>query len=106
MRLAILDSGHSFGTKALFAFIRAVSRQPVPEVVKLVKYRPDFFGTPMQRVVQEAMRGRAEAQEVYRDGSAPGRRQVWNEVVIDVRVVRKPMQQREGWPAARKVAGV
>ena len=57
MRLAILDSGHSFGTKALFAFIRAVSRQPVPEVVKLVKYRPDFFGTPMQRVVQEAMRG-------------------------------------------------
>jgi len=57
MRLAILDSGHSFGTKALFAFIRAVSRQPVPEVVKLVKYRPDFFGTPMQRVVQQAMRG-------------------------------------------------
>ena len=57
MRLAILDNGHSFGTKALFAFIRAVSRQPVPEVVKLVKYRPDFFGTPMQRIVQEAMRG-------------------------------------------------
>ena len=57
MRLAILDSGHSVGTKALFAFIRAVSRQPVPEVVKLVKYRPDFFGTPMQRVVQQAMRG-------------------------------------------------
>ena len=57
MRLAILDSGHSFGTKALFAFIRAVSRQPVPEVVRLVKYRPDFFGTPMQRVVQQAMRG-------------------------------------------------
>ena len=57
MRLAILDSGHSVGTKALFAFIRAVLRQPVPEVVKLVKYRPDFFGTPMQRVVQEAMRG-------------------------------------------------
>jgi putative ABC transport system permease protein len=26
MRLAILDSGHSFGTKALFAFIRAISR--------------------------------------------------------------------------------
>jgi hypothetical protein len=46
MRLAILDSGHGFGTKALFAFIRAVLRHPVPEVVKLVKYRPDFFGTP------------------------------------------------------------
>jgi uncharacterized peroxidase-related enzyme len=43
--------------KALFAFIRAVSRQPVPEVVTLVKYRPDFFGTPMKEVVQEVMRG-------------------------------------------------
>ena len=57
MRLAILDSGHSFGTKALFALIRAVSRQPVLDVIKLVKYRPDFYGAPMQRVTHEAMRG-------------------------------------------------
>jgi uncharacterized peroxidase-related enzyme len=57
MRLAILDSGHSFGTKALFAFIRAVSRQPTPDVVKLVMYRPDFFGTHMKKVTHEAMRG-------------------------------------------------
>jgi uncharacterized peroxidase-related enzyme len=57
MRLAILDSGHSFGTKALFAFIRAVSRQPIPEVVKLVMYRPDFFGTHMKKVTHESMRG-------------------------------------------------
>src|SRR6516162_6513485 len=49
---------------------------------------------------------RTEAQEVYRDGSAPGRCQVWNEVVIDVRVVRKSVQQHEGRPAARKVADV
>jgi uncharacterized peroxidase-related enzyme len=57
MRLAVLDSGQGFGTRALFAFIRAVSRQPVPEILKLVRYRPDFFGTPMSAVVQEAMRG-------------------------------------------------
>ena len=57
MRLAILDSGHSFGTKALFALIRTVSRQPVLDVVKLVKYRADFYGGPMQEVTQEAMRG-------------------------------------------------
>ena len=57
MRLAILDSGHSFGTKALFALIRAVSRQPVLDVIKLVKYRADFYGMPMQRVTHEAMRG-------------------------------------------------
>ena len=57
MRLGILDSGHSFGTKALFALIRAVSRQPVLDVIKLVKYRADFYGGPMQRVTHEAMRG-------------------------------------------------
>jgi uncharacterized peroxidase-related enzyme len=57
MRLAILDSGHGFGTKALFALIRTLSRQPVLDVVKLVKYRGDFYGEPMSAVTQEAMRG-------------------------------------------------
>ena len=57
MRLRVLDSGHRFGTKALFAFIRTVSRQPVLDVVKLVKYRADFYGGPMQEVTHEAMRG-------------------------------------------------
>jgi AhpD family alkylhydroperoxidase len=59
MRLAILDSGHSFWTKVLFAFIRAVSRPPVPDAVKLNRYRPDFYGMPMGAVTQEAMRGRS-----------------------------------------------
>jgi AhpD family alkylhydroperoxidase len=57
MRLAVLDSGHSFGNKALFALIRTFSGQPVLDVIKLVKYRADFYGTPMQRITQEAMRG-------------------------------------------------
>jgi AhpD family alkylhydroperoxidase len=57
MRLAILDSGHGFGTKLLFALIRTVSRQPVLDVIKLVRYRPDFYGRPMQGVTQGAMRG-------------------------------------------------
>jgi alkylhydroperoxidase family enzyme len=57
MRLRILDSGHGFGTRALFALIRAVSRQPVLDVVKLVKYRADFYGSPMGAITQDAMRG-------------------------------------------------
>ncbi len=57
MRLAILDSGHGFWTKALFAFIRAVSRQPTPEPFKLIAYRPDFFGTHSRKLTHEAMRG-------------------------------------------------
>lgn len=57
MRLRVLDSGHGFGTKALFALIRTVSRQPVLDVIKLVEYRADFYGRPMQGVTHEAMRG-------------------------------------------------
>jgi AhpD family alkylhydroperoxidase len=55
MRLVILDRGHSFGTKALFALIRTFSRQPVLDVIKLVKYRPEFCGA--QEMTHEAMRG-------------------------------------------------
>jgi uncharacterized peroxidase-related enzyme len=57
MRLTILDNGHSLATKALFALIAAVSRKPVLDIIKLMKYRPDFFGNPMARVTHEAMRG-------------------------------------------------
>jgi AhpD family alkylhydroperoxidase len=56
MRLRILENGHGLGTKALFALIRTVSRQPVLDVIKLVKYRADFYGGPMARVTHEAMR--------------------------------------------------
>lgn len=57
MRLSILDHGHRFRTKLLFALIRTISRQPVLDVVKLVEYRPDFYGRPMQELTQQAMRG-------------------------------------------------
>src|SRR5262249_5129490 len=57
MRLAILDGGHRFGIKVLFALIRAISRQPVPDAVKLVMYRPDLYGARLKQTVHDAMRG-------------------------------------------------
>ncbi len=57
MRLSILDHGHGWSTKLLFGVIRLFSRQPVLDVVKLVRYRPEFHGNPMGRVTQLAMRG-------------------------------------------------
>ena len=57
MRLRILDSGHGLGTKAIFTLIRMASRQPVLDVIKLVKYRADFYGGPISAVTHEAMRG-------------------------------------------------
>ena len=60
MRLASLDHGHTFKTKAMFAMIRVLSRHPVPDVVKTLTYRPEFFGKSMGAVFQEVMRGPSE----------------------------------------------
>jgi uncharacterized peroxidase-related enzyme len=55
MRLNILDHGHRLPTKALFALIGLVSRQPVSDAMKLALYRPDFYGGGT--LIHEAMRG-------------------------------------------------
>jgi len=57
MRLEILNSGYSLGTKVLFAVIGVFSRQPLPDAAKLVFYRPDFYGHPAKELTHEAMRG-------------------------------------------------
>lgn len=60
MRLDVLDRGHTFGTKALFVLIRLLSGHRAPDVVKTLRYRREFFGAPMGRVFQAAMRGPSE----------------------------------------------
>ena len=57
MRLTVLDRGHALGIKLLFAVIRAVSGHRAPDVVKTLRYRPDFFGAPMSELFQTVMRG-------------------------------------------------
>ena len=60
MRLDVLDRGHTVGKKALFVMMRLMMRIPVPDVIKTLMYRPDFFGAPMGVVFQTAMRGPSE----------------------------------------------
>ncbi|TMF76090.1 MAG: alkylhydroperoxidase AhpD family core domain-containing protein [Chloroflexi bacterium] len=55
MRLAILDHGHGFRAKAMFALIRVFSGHPVVDAVKLALYRPSFYRAG--GLTQEAMRG-------------------------------------------------
>ena len=57
MRLDVLDRGYKPGAKLLFAVIKLVSRQPVPDAAKLVFYRPDFYGSRAKELTHEAMRG-------------------------------------------------
>ena len=57
MRLAVLDRGHAFRAKVLLGFIKLVSRRDPPDVIKTLKYRPEFFGDHMGGLFQEVMRG-------------------------------------------------
>ncbi|MDQ3367908.1 MAG: hypothetical protein M3680_20990 [Myxococcota bacterium] len=60
MRLGVLDTGHTLSTKALFAMIRTLSKHPVSDVVKTLRYRPEYFGGVMGTLFQEVMRGPSE----------------------------------------------
>ncbi|WP_430332884.1 carboxymuconolactone decarboxylase family protein [Rhodococcus sp. ACT016] len=55
MRLALFDRNQRLRTKALFALIRLVSRQPVLDAVRLAMYRPEFYGGG--QLTHAAMRG-------------------------------------------------
>lgn len=57
MRLKVLDHGHALTTRALFAVIRLISGHRAPDVVKTLRYRPDFFGHHMNPIFQTALRG-------------------------------------------------
>src|SRR5687768_8749437 len=57
MRLQILNTGYSFGTKILFRIVRLFSGYPIPDAARLVFYRPDFYGNPMKKFTHQAMRG-------------------------------------------------
>ena len=57
MRLEVLNRGYGPGAKLLFAVIRLVSRQPVPDAARLAFYRPDFYGSRAKEFTHAAMRG-------------------------------------------------
>ena len=57
MRLRVLDRGHTWKWKALFALIRLMSGHRAPDVVKTLRYRPEFFGQQMRALFHEVMRG-------------------------------------------------
>ena len=60
MRLSVLDSGHTLKTKLMFALVRLLSGHRAPDIVKTLRYRPEYFGGKMSPVFQSAMRGPSE----------------------------------------------
>ncbi len=57
MRLMVVERGHRLPQKLLMAVIRVVSRRRVPDVIRTLRYRPEFFGKPFSAYIQAVLRG-------------------------------------------------
>ena len=60
MRLEAVARGRGMRAKAKLTMIRLFSGAPAVDVVKTLEYRPAFFGTPFNAIIQEVMRGPSE----------------------------------------------
>jgi len=57
MRLPTVERGESLLDRAFFGFLRVVSGHPAPDVLRLLRFRPERFGRPFSAHVQEVLRG-------------------------------------------------
>ena len=60
MRLRRVERGHRLAQRLKLILIGLVGRRRVPDVVKTLLYRPEFFGQPMCAWTQAVMRGPSE----------------------------------------------
>jgi uncharacterized peroxidase-related enzyme len=57
MRLAKLDRGHTIGKKLMMGVFTVLGRTKLPDSIKTLLYRPEFFGTPHTKLQHAVMRG-------------------------------------------------
>ena len=57
MRVRAVEHHHRLSQKVKLALIRLLSGRRVPDVVKTLMYRPEFFGRPQCEWTQAVMRG-------------------------------------------------
>jgi len=60
MRLKNVERGESLPHRLLFFLVRVLSGYRMPDVVRTVMYRKQWFGKPMSRLTHDLMRGPSE----------------------------------------------
>jgi hypothetical protein len=60
MRLTVVERAHRLPQKMLMGVIRLLQRRRVPDIVRTILYRPEFFGRPFSACVQAVLRGPSE----------------------------------------------
>ena len=56
MRLKQLENSHRLRQKLLMRMMQLIMHVRVPDVVRTLLYRPEFFGKPFSRITQSVMR--------------------------------------------------
>ena len=60
MRLANVSHRHRLKERIVMRLLALVSRRRVPDVVKTLLYRRDFYGDLQSKMIQAALRGPSE----------------------------------------------
>lgn len=57
MRLSTVERGHRWPDRLLLGVMRIVTRMEPPDMLKALRYRPEFFGRPYSAVRRAVMQG-------------------------------------------------
>jgi hypothetical protein len=60
VRLRCLQSGHRLGSRLILRAAEGLLRTEMPDVVRAMLYRAEFFGRPFGALTQQLLRGPSE----------------------------------------------
>jgi uncharacterized peroxidase-related enzyme len=60
MKLARIERGTDVAAKIKMAVVAVLMRERVPDIARMLMYRPEFFGKPLTAYIQALLRGASE----------------------------------------------